>query len=47
MATVFGHTFKLFDVGGIIGTAGMFCVLIISTIRNTRTLYRAEPMPRR
>jgi len=47
MATVFGHTFKLFDVGGAIGTAGMFSVLIISTIRNTRTLYRAEPMPRR
>jgi len=47
MATVFGHTFKLFDVGGVIGTAGMFSVLIISTIRNTRTLYRAEPMPRR
>ena len=47
MATVFGHTFKLFDVGGVIGTAGMFGVLIISTIRNTRTLYRAEPMPRR
>ncbi|HEX5215939.1 MAG TPA: CDP-alcohol phosphatidyltransferase family protein [Vicinamibacterales bacterium] len=47
MATVFGHTFKLFDVGGVIGAAGMFGVLIISTIRNTRTLYRAEPLPRR
>lgn len=47
MATVFGHTFKLFDVGGVIGTVGMFGVLIISTIRNTRTLYRAEPLPRR
>ncbi len=47
MATVFGHTFNLFDVGGVIGAAGMFMVLIVSTIRNTRTLYRAEPLPRR
>jgi len=46
-ATMFGYTFKLFDVGGVIGAAGMFIALIISAIRNTRTLYLAEPLPRR
>jgi archaetidylinositol phosphate synthase len=37
----------LFDVGGIIGASGMLVVFVASAIRNTRVLYRAEPLPRR
>ena len=45
MATLFGQTYKLFDVGGVIGAAGLAVTFLYSAIRNTRTLYRAEPMP--
>jgi archaetidylinositol phosphate synthase len=41
-ARVFGSSYRVFDVGGIIATAGMALMLIISTIRNTAMLYRAE-----
>jgi phosphatidylglycerophosphate synthase len=44
-ATIFGHVYRLFDVGGAIGIAGLFVTLIVSTVSNTRTLYRAEPIP--
>jgi archaetidylinositol phosphate synthase len=36
--------FLLFDVGGIISIAGLFCALLFSAIRNTRMLYRAESL---
>ena len=45
-AVVFGHSFRLFDVGGVCGAAGLFVTLIVSATRNTRALYRAEPIPR-
>ena len=45
--TIFGETYRLFDVGGAIGIAGLFVTLLTSAIRNTRTLYRAEPLPGR
>ena len=35
----------LFDVGGLIGAAGMLLVFVASAVRNTRALYRAEPLP--
>jgi phosphatidylglycerophosphate synthase len=35
----------LFDLGGLIGAAGMLVVFIASAVRNTRALYRAEPLP--
>ena len=35
----------LFDVGGLIGAAGMLVVFVASAMRNTRALYRAEPLP--
>ena len=41
-----GH-FKLFDVGGVIAILGMLAVFVVSAARNTRTLYRAEPLPKR
>ncbi len=41
-ARVFGSTFRVFDMGGIIAIAGMFGMLVVSTIYNTAKLYRAE-----
>ena len=35
----------LFDVGGVIGAAGMAAVFAVSAARNTAALYRAEPLP--
>jgi phosphatidylglycerophosphate synthase len=43
--TIFGFQMALFDVGGIVGTVGLIVTAIISAIGNTRTLYRAEPLP--
>ena len=36
----------LFDLGGAISVAGMAVAFAVSTWRNARTLYRAEPLPR-
>ena len=43
--TLFGSRFLLFDVGGAIAIAGLLMTAIVSAIGNTRTLYRAEPLP--
>ncbi len=40
-------SFHLFDLGGICSIAGMAVTLIVSSIRNTRFLYQAEPLTRR
>ncbi len=43
-----GHgPFMLFDIGGIIGIAGLLSAFIYSGIRNTRALYKAEPLNQR
>jgi phosphatidylglycerophosphate synthase len=40
-----GHgPYLLFDVGGVIAIAGMLAALLYSAIRNTRALYKAEPL---
>jgi phosphatidylglycerophosphate synthase len=36
--------FKLFDVGGIVAMAGLGLAFLLSAARNTRDLYRAEPL---
>jgi len=46
-SVIFGHTFQLFDVGGVVGAVGLVITFIYSAIRNTRTLYLAEPLPPR
>jgi phosphatidylglycerophosphate synthase len=46
-ATILGQTYRLFDVGGAVAIAGLFVTLLVSVVRNTRTLYRAEPIPGR
>src|SRR5262249_6453167 len=36
---------KLFDVGGIVAIVGLTVAFVAASIRNTRALYRAEPLP--
>lgn len=36
---------RLFDVGGVIAVAGLVTAFMVSSARNTRALYIAEPMP--
>ena len=38
--------YPLFDVGGLVGAIGMGVVFVLSTARNARALYLAEPLPR-
>jgi len=40
-----GHRFLLFDVGGVISAAAMGAILVFSSIKNTRALYRLERLP--
>lgn len=46
-AVIFGHTYRLFDVGGVVAIAGLLITLVVTAARNTWTLYRAEPIPNR
>ena len=39
--------FLLFDVGGIVAIAGLLTAFVYSGIRNTRVLYKAEPLENR
>ena len=39
--------FGLFDVGGVIATAGLVTAFLVSGLRNGRALYREEPLPGR
>jgi phosphatidylglycerophosphate synthase len=43
-ARVFGSTYRVFDVGGVVAIAGMSLMLIVSAILNTVKLYRAESL---
>lgn len=36
---------KLFELGGVIASVGMLAAFVVSSIRNTRALYLAEPLP--
>ena len=42
---VAGQDARLFDVGGVIAVVGMVVAFVASAIRNTRSLYLAEPLP--
>lgn len=44
-ATLFGHRFLLFDLGGAIGASVMFVMAMAITVRHTVELYRQEPLP--
>jgi phosphatidylglycerophosphate synthase len=43
---LFGHTYRLFDVGGIAGIVGLGFTVLVTVIRHTRTLYKLEPIPK-
>jgi archaetidylinositol phosphate synthase len=45
MVNVMGAAYRLFDIGGAIGIAGMGLMLVWSSIRHTRQLYDAERLP--
>ncbi|MGO8788996.1 MAG: CDP-alcohol phosphatidyltransferase family protein [Terriglobia bacterium] len=38
--------FRLFDVGGVVATAGLAVKLVVSAVRNAHALYIAERLPR-
>ena len=40
-------TFRLFDVGGVVAVIGLVIAFVAASVRNTRMLYRAEPLPGR
>ena len=42
---ILGHKYLLFDVGGMVGIAGMALMLVWATVRHTRQLYNAERLP--
>ncbi len=42
MVQIFGGWYKLFDVGGVVGIAGMSAMLLVAVARHTAALYRAE-----
>jgi phosphatidylglycerophosphate synthase len=44
-ATIFGHRFLLFDIGGTIAATIMFIMAATITLRHTAQLYREEPLP--
>ena len=45
IVSIGGVPMPLFDVGGMVATAGLMFTAIVSVAQNTRRLYRAEPLP--
>ena len=45
-AVLFGRTYLLFDVGGVVAAVCLALTALASAIGNTRALYAAEPLPR-
>jgi phosphatidylglycerophosphate synthase len=44
-ATLFGHRWLLFDMGGCVAAVCMFAMAVAVAIRHTIQLYREEPLP--
>jgi len=42
---LFGGTYRLFDIGGLVGIAGFALMLVNAAVRHTVELYRAERLP--
>ena len=40
-----GQRYLLLDVSGVIAAMGLVAAFLLSSLRNTRALYRAEPLP--
>lgn len=43
-ATLFGHRWLLFDIGGVLGATGMLAMAAMVTTRHTMQLFREEPL---
>lgn len=43
--SIAGHTWLLFDVGGVAGTAALLTTFIVAAVRNGAALYREERLP--
>ena len=39
---LFGHSFLLYDIGGVCAVVGMLSIFVARTVKNTMTLYRQE-----
>lgn len=44
-AVIAGHSYRLFDVGGVVGIVGIVAMLLVAVIRHTVHLYDAERLP--
>ena len=44
-ASIFGHRYLLFDVGGVIAAVGMTAMAVTIAARHTAELYKQEPLP--
>jgi phosphatidylglycerophosphate synthase len=42
---LFGRRYRLFDLGGVVGLAGMGLMVVVFTLQNTVRLYREERIP--
>lgn len=42
---IFGKSYRLFDIGGAIGLAGMTLMIVVFTLQNAVRLYREERIP--
>ena len=40
-----GAPVRLFDIGGFVATCGLAGAFVVSSVRNARALYIAEPLP--
>jgi len=45
VAPILGGRYRLFDVGGLVGMAGMSLMLVTAVVKHTVALYRAERLP--
>jgi archaetidylinositol phosphate synthase len=45
--SLLGARYLLFDIGGVVAIAGLLATFVASSVINTRTLYRREPLPPR
>ena len=43
-AEIFGHRYRLFDVGGVIGICALLSTALFAAVSHSVTLYNAEPM---
>jgi phosphatidylglycerophosphate synthase len=44
-ASIADHRILLFDIGAIVGAAAVLLTFAVAAVRNTRKLYRLEPLP--